>query len=326
VLEAYVKKELKKVPFDKPLCKRAWIFPGTLCNESCRFCYYKNDLTQVKSFEEVKFQIDKAKELGMTSIDLSGGEPSIHPDILKIIEYGTKIFGSVSTLTNGLRFSDKQFLKHCVDLGLNEILFSVHGIEEVHDLVVNKKGAFQKIIQAIYNAKELGLKVRMNHTLTNESVSSLDEYIELVNTIKPEQINFIPENNWHDHRGRVSRNRNIEILDQKISNIDPNIEINIRYIPFCLVTNKHLVRSKYYHLFDLGDWNIYYTHCRDNNFANCQKLDDQNMYEKSIDILTDIQKSIYIKKLECFHCKYFLFCDGFHKDSDMPKEFKIEKD
>lgn len=73
------------------------------CNLRCKHCYNIDYLTSDASelsFDEIKKIIDIAKSLGCNDIGLSGGEPFMHKDIMKIIDYVSEY--PIHILTNGL--------------------------------------------------------------------------------------------------------------------------------------------------------------------------------------------------------------------------------
>ena len=108
---------------------RAKLDTGFHCNYKCEFCYYINNLHLKTSFEEIKRRIDRIHGYGITQIDMSGGESSIHKDWFKILDYCEERFENVSCLSNGSVFSNEKFLKESKEHGLNEILFSLHGYD-----------------------------------------------------------------------------------------------------------------------------------------------------------------------------------------------------
>lgn len=57
------------------------------CNNTCEFCYqkHKHNSGKILSYEEIKEIIDWVSP--ETFIEISGGEPTLHPDILKILKY-----------------------------------------------------------------------------------------------------------------------------------------------------------------------------------------------------------------------------------------------
>ena len=70
----------KLIPRDAPINNRAKLDTGTHCNYKCDFCYYKTQLDVVTNLDVIKGRIDYLVECGITEVDLSGGESSIHKE------------------------------------------------------------------------------------------------------------------------------------------------------------------------------------------------------------------------------------------------------
>ena len=97
---------------------RADIKLGYSCNDDCIHCVVsrlrkeaikKNKLDL--NFEEYKKEIDNLKKENFTEITVTGGEPTIRNDFIKIIEYIKKNNFKIDLQTNGRRLSDFNFLK-----------------------------------------------------------------------------------------------------------------------------------------------------------------------------------------------------------------------
>ena len=159
--------------------RRVKLHTNHACNLKCRFCYY-GDSANIKckepTFEELKEQIKIAKNAGALDIDFSGGESTIMKFFPELISYTKNLgFRDICVITNGLRMSNKDYAKKLVDSGLNNVLFSLEGYNsKTHDYLTRVPGSFDKINKAIKNAKELGLKVRINITVTKENYKVLD--------------------------------------------------------------------------------------------------------------------------------------------------------
>jgi|HubBroStandDraft_2_1064218.scaffolds.fasta_scaffold03836_3 MoaA/NifB/PqqE/SkfB family radical SAM enzyme len=127
--------------------KRNWVRLTYDCNDHCIFCLdsLAHDGT-VRDRAEVTRQILDGRRKGATRLILSGGEPTIHPDYVDFVRLGTQAgYRKIQTVTNGRLFSYGTFLKACLDAGLNEITFSLHGPNaKVHDALVGTKGAFDQ--------------------------------------------------------------------------------------------------------------------------------------------------------------------------------------
>ena len=99
-----------------------------LCNRSCTFCHEEGDMRTIDAVradrELFECLEELAKALGIERLMLTGGEPTIHPEISEIIQGAT--FPHVSMTTNGIcPIEDVQWrLWH--DAGLTNVAFSIH--------------------------------------------------------------------------------------------------------------------------------------------------------------------------------------------------------
>ena len=74
------------------------------CNIHCRCCYNLNN-SYVKSFEQICEEVDLGiQKRNLQSITLIGGEPTLHPDLVRIIGYIKRKKLLCQMLTNGILF------------------------------------------------------------------------------------------------------------------------------------------------------------------------------------------------------------------------------
>ena len=297
---------------DKPINNRAKLDTGTQCNYRCDFCYYFDKLDQVTPFEIIKNRIDYLIECSITEVDLSGGESSIHKDWFKILDYCTENNLYISTLSNGYKFADIEFLKKSKEHGLKEILFSLHGSNEtVHDKIVGHKGAFKRIIQAIKNCNTLQIKVRINCTVTKNNLEYIDnEFTDLINEINPEQLNYLTLNYW-DNANNLNTFSYKDSTPKIKNSIDRlNIkEINVRYTPYCYMKGyEKYVCNSFQHIYDLRDWNIAVY-----NYSINPKMYRENIQDSMFKKAKENRIQFYKKPKECLECKFFFICDGYEK-------------
>ena len=90
-----------------------------LCNNNCMFCFSKGILKkQHKPLQQIKKELKEGIKEGCEKLVLSGGEPTIHPNFLEILEEGKKAdYKSISTITNGRMFSYQGFLDRAIAKG-----------------------------------------------------------------------------------------------------------------------------------------------------------------------------------------------------------------
>ena len=86
-----------------------WFNTGTLCNLACVNCYIestpKNNRLVYLSHAEAVSYLDEIRDnqLGTAEIGITGGEPFMNPDILKIMETSLERGFRLLVLTNAMR-------------------------------------------------------------------------------------------------------------------------------------------------------------------------------------------------------------------------------
>tara|TARA_E500000318_G_scaffold44252_1_gene41834 strand:+ start:2175 stop:3200 length:1026 start_codon:yes stop_codon:yes gene_type:complete len=308
------------VDYETKRCNRAKLDTGFHCNYKCEFCYYIDRLDVKTPFSTIQQRINILHKYGISEVDLSGGESSIHKDWFQILDYCNERFDNISCLSNGSVFSNEKFLLKSKDHGLKEILFSLHGYnEEVHDDIVGRKNGWKKIHKAIKLCKKHDIKVRINCTVYQKNYKGLVEYADIIKEIQPFQVNFLTLNYWDanktfepidDYQGLTDKIKQcIDLI------INDTKYINVRYTPYCYMKGyEKYVCNQYQHVYDIYDWNkeIYdYDVDLTKTYTEKEKIDLG--YLKAQDGRIDGCK----KPLKCIRCKYFNICDGIEKQLDI---------
>jgi MoaA/NifB/PqqE/SkfB family radical SAM enzyme len=163
--------------------KRNWVRLTFDCNDHCVFCLDAHTHNgEMRAREEVKAQILDGRRKGATRLILSGGEPTIHPDYVDFVRLGRLAgYAKIQTVTNGRLFSYGSFLKRCLDEGLSEITFSLHGPNaKVHDALVGTRGAFDEEIRGLSAALADGRPiVNVDIVVNRANVRHLPEMLRL---------------------------------------------------------------------------------------------------------------------------------------------------
>ena len=153
------------------------------CNNNCLFCLQGfHPYIEHKSLEGIKREIDSAMSSGLKKIVLSGGEPTLHPDFIKIVKY-CKDSGipHIQTISNGRIFSLPKFSRSVVKAGLTEVTLSIHGKDpETHDELVNVPGAFEQIKRAVANLKQQGVIISVDIGIFQQNYDQLLDIVKLI--------------------------------------------------------------------------------------------------------------------------------------------------
>jgi len=256
----------------RTVTRRGVMWLGQTCDARCYFCYFLDRIADNKHAEHAFMTIEKAKEIchtlrytyGHTSIDIQGGEPTIYPPILELIQYCNEIGLYPTLITNGLSLAKPGRLEKFQEAGVRDFLVSLHGLGETHDEVVCRKGASEKIIAAIERMVELDIPFRFNCTMSKPVVAQLPDIAHKAVEYGANAVNFIAFNPFGDQEGKrqaenVAKYTEIKpYLTEAMDILDENgIECNVRYMPICMAEPRH--RKNFYNMqqltYDHHEWN-----------------------------------------------------------------------
>lgn len=130
---------------------------------------------------------DKDRFLADDSIYITGGEPTIHPDFLKILDYLFRNFPrqKIKLLTNGRRFMYDDFARKVLSLGLNfEIDLSLYGADEAdHDAVTRSRGSFTQTTAGLANIlrfKDPAQLIGVRFVITGMSYTRTGDFLQML--------------------------------------------------------------------------------------------------------------------------------------------------
>jgi MoaA/NifB/PqqE/SkfB family radical SAM enzyme len=197
------------------------------CNLSCGYCNEFDETSPPVPVDVLRARIDRLKELGTFSLELTGGEPMLHPDIFDLIAHARKRdFYKVMMISNAYLLSEKK-VKLLNEAGLMEMQVSVDGVLP-NDVTVKvlkpmlpklrmlaKTAKFKVVLSGvlgackpeealavIQTAKELGFRPRVLvlHDGTGQMQLSVEERLVL-SQVRREMGGRFKE--AHDYRDRI---------------------------------------------------------------------------------------------------------------------------
>ncbi len=142
--------------------------PLFACNLHCSTCgrirEYQGHSSEMMSLEECLLA---SVECGAPVVSICGGEPLIYPKIAELVRALVARKRYVYLCTNGLLLAEslRKFEPS------SHLLFNVHidGPAEVHDLVVEKDGAYDAAVAGIRQAVKRGFQVTVNTTVCKQT-------------------------------------------------------------------------------------------------------------------------------------------------------------
>jgi len=163
------------------------------CNERCLHCYAEAGpkVHESLSRDSLLAIVDDAAALGFSTIQFTGGDPFLHPDLLEAIEraHGHKLF--IEIYTNGLLLTEKR-LAQLLPFA-PAIAFSLYShLPDVHDAVTRTPGSLKKTLAAIRRSVDAGLSIRVGMVAMESNAPHLAETVELLRSMGVTQINVTP--------------------------------------------------------------------------------------------------------------------------------------
>jgi len=241
---------------------------GRICQAQCAFCYYifqEDHGKGYKSLKELQSEIKQSKDRGNTLIDITGGEPTIHPDILDVVDYIHTLDMRVCIITNGLCGEERQqmLINHGVDL----FRISMHGLGPTHDRLTGRENARNEQMKFL-DLLEEDERVKfyhINYVLVKDTQEELIGFAETYSTFKKFKkfsiINFLPHYEWGSPEKAVGMIADLRIAEKQINKAFPILEsrgigCDLRYYPMCRIDEslRRTISNDYQCMFDFWEW------------------------------------------------------------------------
>lgn len=197
------------------------------CNLRCIYCMEENHkefLNDNKklSCDEIYKIVDQCAKFGIKKIRLTGGEPLVRPDIVKLVGKINEIKGieEIYLTTNGIFLLDK--IEELVKNGLKGVNISLDSLQEERFKKLTRFGQLSKVLEGIDKCLNLSVKVKLNTVLVDDI--NKDEIMDFVNlTFKaPIDVRFIelmPIGIGSEHKG-VPNEEVMEVIKSNYKEVE----------------------------------------------------------------------------------------------------------
>jgi MoaA/NifB/PqqE/SkfB family radical SAM enzyme len=155
------------------------------CNQSCRFCFVSTHLP-TESQDSVSQAIIEAAAEGVR-ITLSGGEPTLNPNLIEYIKLAKSHSKMpINLQTNATRMSDLAYVQSIIDAGVDEAFVSLHGsTAEISDAVTEAPGTFDKTVVGLDNLHKTGVQLTLNFVICQKNLYDMVPYVQFCATRWP---------------------------------------------------------------------------------------------------------------------------------------------
>lgn len=151
------------------------------CNARCLFCSQGDfDKALNAPFDAIAKNIYSAWKAGYRRLGLTGGEPLLRPDILKVMSLARSVgFRFIRVQTNGIKLSYPAFCRALARAGLTFCKFSFTTDKPAeHDRLVGVPGAHKRALAGLEHLRRLKIRLGNNILVNRKNFRRLPEIIK----------------------------------------------------------------------------------------------------------------------------------------------------
>lgn len=307
------------------------IYITNACNLKCKHCFMlsgkklENELT-LGDWMKV---LTSFKENGGEFVTFSGGEPLMFKNFPQIISHAHDLGLKSTVLSNGLLWSDK--LIHDLALFIDEIQFSLDGVDEETNSMVRGSGHFEKVVDTIVKFANAGVKTSVATTFTYDNLNENTQtrYKNLVDLIKEKTLG---KDVFFKLSKKLLPGRDVHFTAEEnekysaiIKDIEKHVDENADYENFLAGHTANLVAVNC----GLGGISV----SSDGNVYFCNRINEMesfgNVTEKPMSFFMEKGKEIHLATsvenvIPCKDCELRYICDGGCRIDDFDFAGKIQ--
>ena len=190
------------LPEGVPPLSTLYLYVSGSCNLACRHCWITPEYVGFEPPENaengqhiplayVQKAIREGKPLGLGSIKLTGGEPTLHPKFRELVNLIAEAGLGITMETNGTLIDDSlaQFLRATPQFSFVSV--SLDGADpETHDTMRSVPGSYQRAVDGIEALVKVGYEPQIICTLHRGNISQVDEVVALAEGLGCGSVKF----------------------------------------------------------------------------------------------------------------------------------------
>ncbi len=294
--------ELDQIPY-------ADIKVGWGCNNDCIHCVIAGNRRRMeqqgiridRTFEEIKIDLNQAKQDGVKVIVLTGGEITIRGDVFDIIEYAKQLGFEIQMQTNGRMFYYKEFTERVSKIAFISYSIAIHGPNaEVHDKITRVKGSFKQTMAGIKRLLATGnCRVNGKIVISKINLAHLVDTIILLHKYGVKNLNVaFPHGQgnaskyFYDVVPKYSEAEQ-HIYDMIDKTIELGMTMNIESVPYCYMKDRERFSSE---------------------LIRTERMQLRGVDYQDLDFVKTRRGEMKRKHENCKQCKFDPVCEGVWDD------------
>ncbi|WP_020672458.1 radical SAM protein [Amycolatopsis nigrescens] len=170
----------------------AWLEITRRCNLRCPHCFVEGGMSRnlELSTERIFSLLDEWAEMGVFSVVITGGEPSVHPDFLAIVEHAHQLGFVVGIASNAVPLTEKVLAR----IPQDDVIISV-SLDGIHDQGKYRgETDFSYVTRRLLEIRDRGFNTSIMTTTTHDNASDLQTIIgwAVDNDISLRSVPFVP--------------------------------------------------------------------------------------------------------------------------------------
>lgn len=144
------------------------------CNLTCPVCFANANAAGYlyePTYDEVVGMLETLltqKPVACDRVQFSGGEPTVHPDFLKIVRTAHEMgFDYIQVNTNGIKTADLEFAQACKEAGVESFYLQFDGLDDAIFKKTRGEPLLEYKFRTIENCRKVGLSVILVDTVIN---------------------------------------------------------------------------------------------------------------------------------------------------------------
>ena len=183
------------------MAELAYLQVSRVCNQKCLFCSNPAN-GRVITWDEAATWIDSFAKDGAAGVILTGGEPTLFPELPRLIAYAVSRKLVPRLITNGQSTADLGYLRSLVRAGLAHMHLSIYSCRpEVQARLSSNPDSLGNIRRSLRHAGKLGIRVDINTVINKANAGHLSELVRWVVAQAPQVRHFV----WNNLDPRMIR-------------------------------------------------------------------------------------------------------------------------
>lgn len=154
--------------------KQGLVRVGFGCNQGCGMCWQGRDWGRYGGDQVVRW-IEDLRGAGARALLLSGGEPTLDPELFRYVRRARAIgFPTVTLETNAVQMAKEGYAAKLFEAGVTTAFVSLHsGDAAVSDAITRAPGTHARTVKGTQALLDAGIQVVLNAVMTAEGIDHL---------------------------------------------------------------------------------------------------------------------------------------------------------